>query len=70
MTKAVIVDEVSLHDQIHCVMREIGLRQRVYPRWVSAGRMKQDKADREIKAMRAVLYTLDRLLAERQEEKS
>ena len=50
---------ISLHEQIVCVRREIGMRERVYPKWVSAGRMKQDVADREIAAMRAVLLTLE-----------
>lgn len=52
---------ISLHEQIVCVRREIGMRERVYPKWVSAGRMKQDVADREIAAMRAVLATLETL---------
>ncbi len=48
----------SLTDQIAAVRRELALRERVYPRWVDAGRMKQAKADTEIVAMRAVLATL------------
>jgi len=51
----------SITDQIACVRREIGMRERVYPKWVSAGRMKQDAADRELAAMRAVLTTLETL---------
>lgn len=49
---------VDLAKQIACVEREIGFRERVYPRWVAASKMKQDKADYEIAAMRAVLETL------------
>lgn len=45
--------------QIACVKREIALRERVYPKWVAAGRMKQQAADHEIAAMRAVLATLE-----------
>ena len=52
---------VPLADQIKCVDREIGMRLRVYPRWVQSGRMKQDEADREIARMEAVLATLHRL---------
>lgn len=37
------------------------MRQRVYPRWVEAGRMKQAKADAEIRTMQAVLSTLKSL---------
>jgi hypothetical protein len=49
---------VRLEQQIACVLREIAMRERVYPNWVRSGRMKQDKADHEIAAMRAVLETL------------
>jgi hypothetical protein len=51
-------DPVPLADQIRCVGRELGLRRRVYPKWIASGRMKQDDADREIAAMEAVLATL------------
>lgn len=50
----------SLADEIACVRREIGMRERVYPRRVADGKMKQAAADREVEIMRAVL---DRLLA-------
>jgi hypothetical protein len=46
---------IDLPKQIACVEREI---ERVYSRWVAAGKMKQEKADYEITAMRAVLQTL------------
>lgn len=49
---------IDLPKQIACVEREIGFRERVYSRWVAASKMKQDKADYEIAAMRAVLETL------------
>jgi hypothetical protein len=49
--------EVSLADQIACVRREIAMRERVYPKWVSAGRMKAEAAKRELDAMRAILGT-------------
>ena len=47
-----------LPDQITCVERELGMRRRVYPRWVATGRMTQADADREIATMSAVLDTL------------
>lgn len=50
--------DVSLADQIACVEREIAMRERVYPRWVQSERMTQEKADRELLTMRAVLATL------------
>lgn len=52
---------VPLADQIAAVRREIALRRRVYPKWVEAGRMKAEAADREIAAMQAVLDTLQQL---------
>jgi hypothetical protein len=52
---------VPLMIQINAVRREIGYRERVYPRWVQLEKMTQDKADLEIAAMRAVLVTLQEL---------
>ena len=52
---------VTLEEEIICVRREIGMRERVYPGWVRAGRMKQDRADREIEVMKSVLESLHRL---------
>jgi hypothetical protein len=48
-------------DQIACVRREIEMRQRVYPRWVEAGRMTMAKARIEIETMQSVLKTLEHL---------
>jgi len=52
------VPSISFADQIACVRREIAMRERVYPKWVNAGRMKAEAAERGIAAMRAVLETL------------
>ena len=49
---------VPIAAQVTCVEREIGLREKVYPRWVAAGRLSQTKADQELELMRAVLATL------------
>ena len=49
---------VPLAVQIAAVEREIDMRSRVYPRWVSERRLTQTKADYEMAAMRAVLTTL------------
>ena len=51
-------EPVSLDDQVWCVVRELSLRERVYPRLVARGKMKQPVADRELMLMRAVLGTL------------
>lgn len=49
----------TLAEQVACVRREIAMRERVYPRQVGAGKMKQAAADREIAVMRAVLATVE-----------
>jgi hypothetical protein len=42
------------------VERESALRRRVYPRWVSQGKMKQHQADRKIATMQALAVFLRR----------
>ncbi|MCC6918921.1 MAG: hypothetical protein IT548_06935 [Alphaproteobacteria bacterium] len=37
------------------IERELGMRRRVYPRWVEKGRMSQRQADKEIAVMEAIL---------------
>jgi hypothetical protein len=49
---------MNIDQQIACVIREIAMRERVYPAWIAKGKMKQEKAEHEIAAMRAVLHTL------------
>lgn len=51
----------DLAAQIAEVRREIAQRERVYPRWVASGQMKQATADRQMAVMRAVLNTLTSL---------
>ena len=50
---------ISIEEQIACAHREIGMRKRVYPRWVENKRMTQAKADAEIAAMEAIKATLE-----------
>lgn len=57
---------VALADQIACVRREIAMRQRVFPRWVHAGKMTQADSDREITTMIAVLATLQEVQRQRE----
>ena len=52
---------VTLSAQLECVRREIKMRERVYPRLVSSGRMTSAKAREELETMRAVEKTLDEL---------
>jgi hypothetical protein len=49
---------ITIEDQIKAVEREISMRRRVYPKWIISGRMSQEKAVKEVKAMEAVLETL------------
>lgn len=53
---------ISLNAQIEEVEREIELRNRVYPRYVAMGRMRQSIADLHQARMEAVLATLRSLL--------
>jgi hypothetical protein len=56
---------VPLADQIICVKRELGFRERVYKKRVEMHAMTQGEADRELTRMRAVLSTLEGLLEEK-----
>lgn len=50
--------DISIRDQVACVGRELGMRKRCYPKWVSSERMTQKEADQEIAAMEAVYKTM------------
>ncbi len=52
------MEVVSLADQIVCVEREIGFRERMYPRWIREAKITQKVADLELVRLRAVLATL------------
>ena len=52
---------VTISEQLACAKREVGMRKRVYPRRVEAGRMTQAKADAETAAMEAIVATLEQL---------
>lgn len=49
---------ISVDDMIAEVKREISYRQYVYPKWVASSRMKATDADRRLRAMEAVLASL------------
>jgi len=63
-----MTDKPSLDTIIRDVGRELGMRRTMYPKWIAAGRMKQDDADqrlacadalyRFLKENRAALSTL------------
>lgn len=48
------MSEITRADKRACAQRELAFRERFYPRWVAAGRMTQEEADREIARMRAI----------------
>jgi hypothetical protein len=54
-------DVIPIDAQIACVEREVGFRERLYPRWVKAGKLTQATADDELSRMRGVLLTLQRV---------
>lgn len=54
---------VTLPEQIAAAKREVSQRLRVYPRLVLAGKMSLKKADAETEAMKAIVATLEALLA-------
>lgn len=45
-----------------CGSREAALRERVYPKWVAAGKMQQEKADEEIRLMRLAAACFNKIL--------
>lgn len=50
----------SIAEQIAELKRERSMRQRVYPKWVAADRMKQEEADRNMTRLDAAIATLER----------
>ncbi len=50
----------SLTEQLACARRELSLRQRVYPNWVGAGKMKGDTARHETECMAGIVATLEK----------
>jgi hypothetical protein len=52
--EAIAVTDFTAADKLRAVERELRMRRRVYPRWVEAGKMKLDHADREILLMEAI----------------
>jgi len=48
----------TLDEQYLEVQREIAMRRRLYPRWVAQQTLAQEKADRQLGCMEAVLETV------------
>ena len=47
-------------EKLAAVRRELNMRRRVYPRWVSNGKMNQAKADEETAVMEAIVADYER----------
>lgn len=45
-------------DLAACAEREVRMRERVYPRWVGAGKLTQARADQELAMMREIARVL------------
>lgn len=54
MFKGPSAEDVSFLDLLACVDRELGLRAKVYPRWVKDGKLSEKTAEREMLLMRGV----------------
>ena len=52
---------IVIEEQIACIERELGMRVKLYPRWVKGGKLTQEAADQELDRLRAVLLTLQRV---------
>jgi len=50
--------KITIDDQIKCAERELAMRKRVYPRWITAKKMSEEKANREIAVMESIIKTL------------
>jgi hypothetical protein len=47
-------ERITYRDKEECARRELNYRRRVYPRWIAAGKLKQEDADRQIELMEAI----------------
>jgi hypothetical protein len=62
----IAVAPIPIADKIACLQREVKMRHRAYPRWVSQERMTQAQADHEIAVMTAVLADYEARVTEAQ----
>lgn len=50
-----------LKEMIDCAGRELGLRKKCYPKWVASGKMQEETAEKEIKLMGLIYYSLKKI---------
>lgn len=55
------MSDITLDQQIAEVRRELAMREKLYPKWVSEKRLKPEAAERCLNAMKAVLATLNNI---------
>jgi hypothetical protein len=56
--------DISLEAQLKEAKREIALRHKCYPAWITAKRLNQFKAEDQLAAMEAIIRTLERVIAQ------
>lgn len=52
---------MTLGDMIEEANRELKMRERLYPRWIAEGRLREETAHRQMEAMKSILSTLQNL---------
>jgi hypothetical protein len=52
---------ITLDDQLAEVNRELAMRYKMYPKWISLGQMKRADANKQYAALKAVKRSLERL---------
>jgi len=58
----------SAHEKILEIVREISMRENVYPRWIREGRITQSVADFRINILKEIREDLDRFYFGKQED--
>lgn len=51
----------TIAEQLDAARRELAMRKKVFPGWVTAGRMSREKAQHETDCMAAIVETLDKV---------
>ena len=62
MLKGAAMDFETIRKLKDCCAREAALRVNVYPKWVKAGKMTQEKADEEIRLMQIAATCFNKIL--------
>jgi hypothetical protein len=59
---------ITAHDKLKCVERELALRRKVYPRWISEGRMTHRDARYELDVMAEIAEDYRKLAEDEDKE--